>query len=405
MQEKKAHYKKRIIRHLYFSGALSSTDLSLLTKKSVPLTNRILNELVKDGYVVETGLAISTGGRRPQTYSLKTNFKYIVAVAADQLVTRIVILDMQNKEIGKMRHVDIPLENNPHALEKMASSINNHILESGIPKKEFLGIGIGMPGFVDVVKGVNHSFLETKNDQSIVNILQEKINIPVWIDNDSSLIALAELKLGELKDIKNAMVINIGWGIGLGMIVNGDLFRGNNGFAGEFSHISIFENNKICRCGKSGCLETETSLLVLVEKAKEKLKEGRSSSLKMEGLSMEDAGGSIKTIIDAAIKGDRLAVELISEAGYNIGRGISILIHLFNPELIILSGRGALAGKLWLTPIQQAINEYCIPKISENTEIKVSSLRYQAEIIGAAALVMDGFSKGKEDIRAKTLLA
>jgi len=98
-----------------------------------------------------------------------------------------------------------------------------------------------------------------------------------------------------------------------------------------------------------------------------------------------------KTIMDAASKGDKFAVELLSEAGYNIGRGVAILIHLFNPELIILSGRGSAAGKIWLPPIQQAINEHCIPKISENTEVQISSLRYQAELIGGAVLVMEHY--------------
>ena len=90
-------------------------------------------------------------------------------------------------------------------------------------------------------------------------------------------------------------------------------------------------------------------------------------------------------------KGDKFAVELLSETAYNIGRGVAILIHLLNPELIVLSGRGAVAGKIWKTPIQQAINEHCIPRIAENTKIEISSLGYEAELIGAAALVMEHF--------------
>lgn len=95
--------------------------------------------------------------------------------------------------------------------------------------------------------------------------------------------------------------------------------------------------------------------------------------------------------MEAAARGDKFAIELFSEVGYNIGRGAAILIHLLNPELIVLSGRGAEAGKLWLAPIQHAINEHCIPKIAENTEIEISSLGYQAELIGAAALVMEHY--------------
>ena len=267
--------------------------------------------------------------------------------------------------------------------------LNDYIKNSGIPKDKIAGIGIGMPGFVDVIKGINHSFLKTERGTSIVDTIENVVGIPVLIDNDSSLIALAELKFGAAQEKQNAMVINVGWGVGLGMIMKGELFRGHNGFAGEFSHIPLFTNNKMCGCGKSGCLETEASLGVIAEKAIHGLQQGKLSILK--NLSLEHIEATSEAIMDAAVKGDKFAIELLSEAAYNIGRGVAILIHLFNPELIVLSGRGSLAGKLWLTPIQQAINEHCIPKIAENTEIEISSLGYQAELIGAAAFVMEHY--------------
>jgi predicted NBD/HSP70 family sugar kinase len=307
----------------------------------------------------------------------------------DQLITRIAILDMQNNYVLKPLRIELPLSNNPDALAQLTEHINSYILASGIAKQSIAGIGIGMPGFVDVTKGINHSFLKTESGSSIVSIVETAVGVPVFIDNDSSLIALAELKFGAARNKQTVMVVNVGWGIGLGMIMKGELFRGNNGFAGEFSHIPLFTNNKMCSCGKSGCLETESSLFIVTEKAIKGLQNGKVSRLK--NLTLEHAEDSSKEIMDAAVKGDKYAIELLSEAGYNIGRGIAILIHLFNPELIILSGRGSVGGKVWLAPIQQAINEHCIPKIAENTELEISSLGFQAELIGAAALVMDHF--------------
>jgi predicted NBD/HSP70 family sugar kinase len=393
LELKKDTYKQKIIRHLYFSGAVSSTELSKLTHKSIPLTTKILIELIEEGIVVETGLAISSGGRRPQTYAMKPDCMYIITVAMDQLVTRIGMQDMNMDAVGEVLKADISLVNNPNALVQLISLLDSFILKSGISKDHILGIGIGMPGFIDVTKGTNHLLLKSDRDESITEIIEAEIGVPVLIDNDSSLIALAELKAGKARDKKNTMVVNIGWGVGLGIIVNGELFRGNNGYAGEFSHISIFSNGKLCSCGKSGCLETETSLLVVTQKAMEALKGGKISSIKLENLNIATPEISTQQIIEAALAGDRFAIELLSEAGYHIGRGISILIHLLNPELIIISGRGALAGKLWLTPMQQAINEHCIPRISENTQLVISSLGYQAELIGAAFLVMDNIEK------------
>jgi glucokinase-like ROK family protein len=390
MTEKNQLYKKKIVKHLYFSNMLSCADLSDKIHKSLPVTTKMLGKLIEEGWVAETGFAASTGGRRAVMYSLKPDVLYLVAVAMDQLITRIAILNMHNNQVRATEVFELPLTKNPQALATLTEKIDEVIKRSGISKNNIAGVGIGMPGFVDAIKGINYTFLESEQG-SLTQYISSKIKLPVFIDNDSRLIALAELMFGSARGKKNAMVINVGWGVGLGMILNGELFRGHNGFAGEFSHIPLFLNNKLCSCGKSGCLETETSLLVVIEKANKGLKEGKISLLKE--LSTEHAERAFQEIISAAGKGDKFAVERLSESGYNIGRGVAILIHLLNPELVILSGRGSSAGKIWQAPIQQALNEHCIPQLASNTEIVISSLGYQAEITGAAALVMENFEK------------
>jgi len=390
MTEKNQLYKKKIVKHLYFSNTLSCADLSDKIKKSLPVTTKMLGKLIEEGWVTETGFAASTGGRRAVMYSLKPDVLYVVSVAMDQLITRIAILNMQNNQVTATEIFELPLPRNPQALATLTEKIEEVISRSGISKNNIAGVGIGMPGFVDAIQGLNYTFLEPEQG-TLTQYISSKIKLPVFIDNDSRLIALAELMFGSARGKKNAMVINVGWGVGLGMILNGELFRGHNGFAGEFSHIPLFLNNKLCSCGKSGCLETETSLLVVIEKANKGLKEGKISLLKE--LSVEHAEQAFQEIIRAASKGDKFAVELLSQSGYNIGRGVAILIHLLNPELVILSGRGSSAGKIWTAPIQQALNEHCIPRLASNTEIEISSLGYQAEITGAAALVMENFEK------------
>ena len=189
------------------------------------------------------------------------------------------------------------------------------------------------------------------------------------------------------------MVINIGWGIGLGLILNGALYRGQEGFAGEFSHIPFFINGKLCSCGKMGCLETETSLLLIIEKAKEGIKAGRLS--KLNASLLDDIEQARDAIVKAVQGGDQFAIEIVSQAGYNIGKGVAVLIHLLNPSTIILSGRGALAGKIWEAPIQQALNDHCIPRLYDNTSIVISTLGINAALIGAAALVMENIEQLK----------
>ena len=388
MDEKTSYYKKKIIKELYFGGRLSCSEVGERIDKSFPLTARMLNELIEDGLVIERGYAASTGGRKPVMYSMKPDVMYMVSVALDQLITKIALIDLSNQYVTEITKTDIPLAGNTRALSVLTDKIDEFINNVSVDKEKIIGIGIGMPGFVDAIKGANYTFLQTTGT-TINQFISEKVKLPVFIDNDSSLIALAELRFGAAHNKKNAMVINASWGVGLGLILNGELFRGHNGFAGEFSHIPLFLNNKMCTCGKSGCLETESSLLVVIEKAQRALQDGKPSLLK--GLPPNQVEQACEMIIDAAGKGDKLAVELLSEAGYNIGRGVAILIHILNPEVVVLSGRGSLAGKIWQAPIQQALNEHCIPRLCANTEIKVSEFGYHAELIGAAALVMEHF--------------
>lgn len=389
MTNKTLLYKRKILKELCFGNVLSALELSIRIEKSLPLTTRILNELVDEQILKESGYASSTGGRRPQRYSLVAGKMYVVSVAMDQLVTRIGIIDLQNCDISHSQKYNLVLSQNAGSLSTLTKYINEFIKKAGIKKDKILGVGIGMPGFVDVDKGINYSFLDHKGE-SIPNYIEKIIDLPVFIDNDSSIIALTELKLGSAINTKNTMVINLGWGVGLGMIINGKLFRGNNGFAGEFSHIPLFENNKLCACGKSGCLETETSLLVVINKAKEELNKGRVSSIKKIPSDFEEA---CNTIINAAINGDQMAVEMLLDMAYNLGKGIATLIHIFNPELVVLSGRGASAGNMLLAPIQQAINKYCIPRLSAYTKVIISTFSKSAELIGGSALVIENYDK------------
>jgi len=300
-------------------------------------------------------------------------------------------MDMKNNFVGPVEKVVLPLPDNPDAINILRDKIAEVIDSSGISKEMIVGVGIGMPGFVDVKKGINYSFLQLPNNKSITKYISEKVGLPVFIDNDSSLIALAELRFGEARGENNAMVINIGWGVGLGLVLDGKLYRGQEGFAGEFSHIPLFLNGKLCWCGKTGCLETETSLLLLIEKAKEGINSGRLSKLK--SLPADDIEVASNSIIKAAKEGDQFAIELFSKAGYNIGKGVAILIHILNPKKIILSGRGSSAGQIWKAPIQQSLNEHCIHRLHESTNIEISTLGEKAELIGAAALVMENYER------------
>ena len=391
MSDKDALYQKRILKQLYFGSELSCLEISLLVGKSIPLTTKMLTDLIKKGVVSESGYAQSTGGRRPLMYSLNPEVLYVVAVAMDQFITRIAIMDLHNRIVTEER-IELPLAKNDTALSLLAQHINSVIERSGIHLNKFVGVGIGMPGFIDVKKGINYSHLDN-DGKNIAHYISNVVQLPVLIDNDSTLLALAELRFGAARNTKNTLIINIGWGIGMGMILNGELYHGNNGFAGEFSHTPLYSTNTdLCVCGKVGCLESEASLLAMINKARQQLAAGRPSMLKdiNEHTPLEQA---LESVIRAARQGDKFSVELLLESGYAVGRGIAALIHILNPEMIVIGGRGSAAGKIWQTPIQQALHEYCIPRLASDTAIEISKMGYGAELVGAAALVMEHYDK------------
>ena len=206
-----SHLKQQILSTLYFEKRLSSVELSNLLGKSIPHVTKVLMELVESGFITEAGLAPSSGGRRAQVYSLKADAIYIVAVAMDQLYTKIVLTDVLNNPVIPVETHELRLLNNATAHEELAWIINDVIERSGVSRSSIAGIGIGMPGFTNTKLGVNYSYLVPSNGESIYKYLERELELPVYLDNDSSLVALSELKFGLAKDKEEVMVINIGW--------------------------------------------------------------------------------------------------------------------------------------------------------------------------------------------------
>jgi len=388
--KKNKQLKSEILRGLYYGSQLSLLELSKLTKKSLPLVTAVVNELIEDHYVIEEGLAPSTGGRRPSMYLINPEKKrYIVAVAVDQLITRMVIYDFNKTIVLPLVSTSIKLSDDKGDIGNLVQFIKKNIDKSGLDVNDIVGIGIGMPGFINDEKNIYPSVISNNLNINLKKYLTQQFKLPVYIDNDSSLIAFAELKFGKGKGKENILVLNVGWGTGLGMIINGVPYRGHSGYGGEFSHIPLSQSNDLCSCGKRGCIEVETSLAVMANKAQIALANGAKSSL--EWLFNDTSKQQGDHFLDAASQGDPLAVSILSDAAFQLGKGVVMLLHIMNPEKLILSGRGAIAGKMFLPPIQQAINEYCILRIAEQTTIEISDIASDAELLGAAALVVEHY--------------
>lgn len=378
----------QIIKAIYFQKLQSIAQLSKTFNKSIPLITKSVNSLLEMNLIEGNDLAASTGGRRAIQFKINNNLlKYTLVIALDQYYTSIYIFDLENNIIAENVDIYNPLKNKDKALDIIIGLTEELITSSNIPTSNFLGIGISMPGFVDTEKGINDSFDKQSKLYHIKKHISEHFNMPTIIENDSTCIAFAEQKFGAAKNIKSSLVINLNWGVGLGMIVNGQIFKGSSGYAGEFSHIPLSDSNELCSCGKKGCLEVEASLTAAVKNVQAALNAGEKSSLESEQQNNLLAQGD--ALLESAINGDQLAVANLGKIGYMLGKGIATLIHILNPEVIIISGRGAKAGTILMPQIQTAINEFCIPRLAQATQIRISETNKQAQSVGTTAFIIE----------------
>lgn len=386
VEQKNNSQKRKIIKQLFLYGAMTNTDLGKFVKLSTPKIISLLNELKNERLVEELGQGNSSGGRRPNLYGNKEDAFYIVGISINIYKTSVSIFNAKNQKITDDQILSLTISHGTSIIDPIVEFTENIIREKMIPREKILGIGIEMPGMVDSVTGINKTYMVS--DLPVAEVFRRKFELEVLIENDAKTRAFAELRFGAARTKQNVLAIHLDWGIGLGIIVNGKLHKGRDGFAGEFGHLPMVDNGILCKCGKQGCLETIASGTAIARMAREGMKAGRSSFLGQ--LIEEDPEKiEIRKVVQAATMGDQYSISILANVGHWLGKGMAYLIQIFNPELIILGGRMSEANQFILPPIQQSIQIFCNPELSNEIEIKVSELGSQAGIRGVAALLLE----------------
>ncbi len=378
--------KKKIFSILYLESNKTIADLCTPVNVSIPTMTRIMRELIEEEWVEELGTGDSRGGRKPVFYGLNPFIRYVIGIEITRKYTRINIFDLHNRPVGEMFQLDIELDKAPDMLEVLRSQLDAFIIRNNIEKNKVLGAGISIPGLLDKKSNINYSY-PNLGEKPLNIVFTELLQIPSFIEHDTKAIALGEAWFGLARNKSNALCLNVGSGIGLGMIIKGELYHGVSGFSGEFGHIQMIPEGQLCDCGKIGCLETVASGSAIVAKAKQMISEGTNSIIKklVEG---NTNAIRLPIIIKAAHQGDQFAIELIEESGDYLARGLAVLIHLLNPEMIIIGGELANAENLIADPIQQKLNKYTINRIRQDTDIYISELKEQAGLLGTIPVVM-----------------
>ncbi|MGI8636809.1 MAG: ROK family protein, partial [Segetibacter sp.] len=275
------------------------------------------------------------------------------------------------------------LENSSEAFEQLIVVIEEFIGHLSIESEKILGIGINLSGRINNENGYSYSFFHFY-EEPLATTLETRIGIKVFLENDSRAMAYGEFCFGVVSNEKNVLFVNMDYGIGLGILVDGKVYYGKSGFSGELGHMPFFNNEILCHCGKKGCFETEASGYALIRLFKEKIQEGSSSQLVNKYENLEQI--KLQDIVDGAQKDDMLSIELIALVGEKIGKGLAVLINIFNPELVILGGTLAQTGDLIRLPVKSALNKYSLSLVNNDTKLKMSKLGEKAGVMGGCLI-------------------
>ncbi|MCK3684297.1 ROK family transcriptional regulator [Maribellus sp. YY47] len=376
--------KKKILDLLYREDTLSATEIGKRIGVSVPTSLSLLKELGQKELVEFKGTGESKGGRRPALFGLKQDSIFVLVCELGRYTGRVGIFDSHNKLVAPVVRFKATIDDED-LLEKIDNVSREMVATHKIDASRIFGVGLSMPGLIDEVNGINYT-IKDKKLQNIADRIKAKFNRLVYVNNDARMQAYGEFIFGHAKGHQNALIINWNWGLGMGMIFDGKLYNGATGFSGELSHTKFVEDGDLCICGKRGCLETVTSVYVLIRQAQEAVREGKVSQLTAKFKGREEEIG-VDDIIRAAKQGDECSIALLNSVGMALGKALANAIQLLNPDIIVLGGIVSEANQYVLTPIQQSINKHCLEQISGNIQIVISENWEKSGLLGTTAML------------------
>jgi predicted NBD/HSP70 family sugar kinase len=374
-----------ILRILLEGEAFSITDLSSESGISVPTVTKYMSRLAEKGLVENCGKVSIEHGRRPMLYKIKADSSFFVGVDIRPQAVIIGIMDISGRFIFN-QETPLAFSSTPETLETICSRVEDAIAASGINLALVHRVSFNISGRVNPRTGFSYTMFNFENDdEPLSEILSQRLGICSIIENDTRAMAYGELRLAVKDTYKDFLFINAGWGLGMSIIIGGEPYYGMEGYSGELGHTNVFDNEKMCHCGKKGCLETEVSGKAICAKFQQRLKDGAVSLLH------PDAHLTELDVIEAANREDTLSIELIEQAGSLLGKQIANLINIFNPEAVIIGGTLASAGDFFIQPIKLAVQRYTLKLMSKNMVIKASDLGEKAGVRGACLLARDDY--------------
>ena len=377
----KAMNRNLVLNIVRTQGPLSRTQLTDIAGLSVGAISQITNELLTDKWLLVAGEGDYTGGRRQEMLRLNPTRGYVVGL---KLMETRVVCAVTDLETTVLRYIECQLDadHTPNAISRaLAEVVEQALSETAIERSQICGVGIGLAGVADYQSGiVRYSPFFRWRNVPLADLVATQLQLPVYIENDVNTLTITEQLFGPGHKVEDFAVVTVGRGIGMGMVMNSQLYRGTYGGAGELGHITIDPDGPQCDCGKNGCLEAlaaDPAVVLYVERA---LRGGAGSVLQ--------APVKFVDVVAAAQQGDELAQKALARSGRYLGMGLAIVVNLLHPALIILSGEGVIAGEYRLQPMFAALRENGFDSLLESVEIVVEPTDDQTWARGAASFVV-----------------
>ncbi len=369
-QQTKQHNRDLVLRTIFAHDSISRAEVARVTHLTRTTVSEVVNGLLAEGLVEEVGRGESIGGKSPILLSIVADSRYLIGLnlGQDKFIGAVVNLRGEIKEV-----VEAPVhDDNGDKAIQLVYQILDQLTRKKL--KPIVGIGVGAPGLVNTREGivVNAVNLEWQ-DLPLGQLLEKKYKLPVSILNDSQATAIGEYVYGgDHEPDENLIVVNARHGIGAGILINGRLFQGDGGGAGEIGHVVVQENGELCRCGKRGCLETIASARAVLQQ------------MKMD---------SLEDVISSFLDGNTKANAVVGKAGHYLGTSLANLIGTLNIQKIVLTGDMTHFGEKWLGAVSASMQTGALSRMAEGTKLEIGKLDYRACILGASAfLLLDDYS-------------
>lgn len=376
--------KTALLNLLIEHGGQTIAELSSSLGVSVPYTTKTLNELIEDGLIEVTGKKDNYSKRAPKIYDLIATSGYFLGIDTGKQSLTFGICDFCGNMVAEPELIHFDYQDTPECFDRFINLINEYIQRSGIARSQIKKACMSIGGRVNPEIGCAYNYF-TCTEMPLAEALTERLDLPFCIDNDTRCMTYGEYLKGVCKGLKNIIFVNASWGIGIGIIFDGKLYLGKSGFSGEIGHMHIYNNDIICHCGKTGCMETETSGSALLRKMKEALENGGTSVLS-DKVKNQHQELTLQDILDAIKKEDVLSIETLQKVAVELGTNLAGIINIFNPEMLVIGGDLSVTGAYLTQPICMGIKKFSLNMVNEDSQVAASTLKEHAGLIGACLM-------------------